>query len=519
MNHSRQLVPVFMVVLLAAGSSAQTPRRRAPGREARAKVAVPQPTPAPEAASPPAAPRAPKAPVPLAIVNGQTLTTADIDPQVREEVEGLDDRIAQTRRQVLELQINTAILELEARKRKLTTQQLYNLEVAKRVTNPTPAEINKFIEENRDKLDAADDATLRQEVTSFLRAKQEAKISEEFVQRLRAANPVVMGADVNTPNLNQSVVLATVVGSPISAGVVIERLKPAIYKLQLETYQLQNEALQRIINDLLLIAEANRRKVGPEEIVRTEVSEKIHAPTEVEVEKFYSENKTRINGDLDSVRNQIADYLRQQDRLRLEQALSERLRKGADVRLLVSEPQAPRQVISADDDPSRGEITAPVTIVEFTDFQCPACAAMHPVLDEVIKAYGNKVRFVVRDFPLTMHANARKAAEAANAAHAQGKFFEYAALLFKRQNALDLASLKKYASELGLDRVRFDAALDKETYAAEVRQDVRDGEIYGIESTPTIFINGSMLKVLSAEALRAAIDQALAAATPRTTSN
>lgn len=116
------------------------------------------------------------------------------------------------------------------------------------------------------------------------------------------------------------------------------------------------------------------------------------------------------------------------------------------------EPEPPIQAISVDDDPVRGEPNAAVTIVEFTDFQCPSCAAMNPVLDEVLKSYGNKVRLVVRDFPLEMHANARKAAEAANAAHAQGKFFEYTALLFKRQDALDVPSLKKYATEIGLDR-------------------------------------------------------------------
>ena len=190
--------------------------------------------------------------------------------------------------------------------------------------------------------------------------------------------------------------------------------------------------------------------------------------------------------------------------------MAEKLRKGAKVRLLISEPEAPIQAISSDDDPSRGPAAATVTVVEFTDFQCPACAAMHPVLEEVQKSYGNKVRFVVRDFPLAMHANARKAAEAANAAHAQGKFFEYAALLFKRQNALDVPSLKNYATELGLDRASFDAALDGCTYAAEVRHDVSDGEMYGVDSTPTIFVNGVVLRILSAEALRAAIDRALA---------
>jgi protein-disulfide isomerase len=133
---------------------------------------------------------------------------------------------------------------------------------------------------------------------------------------------------------------------------------------------------------------------------------------------------------------------------------------------------------------------------------------MHPVLEEVLKSYGDKVRFVVRDFPLNQHENAAKAAEAANAANEQGKFFEYIALLFQRQKALDIPSLKKYASELGLDRTRFDAALDRGKYAAEVQRDIEDGEMYGVGSTPTIFINGVQLKVLTAEGLRDAIDRA-----------
>ena len=198
--------------------------------------------------------------------------------------------------------------------------------------------------------------------------------------------------------------------------------------------------------------------------------------------------------------------------------MSARLRKSADVRWLITEPPAPVQNVSVDDDPTRGDANAAVTIVEFTDFQCPACAAMHPVLEEVLKSYGNKVRFVVRDFPLSQHEYARKAAEAANAANAQGKYFEYIALLFKNQKALDVPSLKKYASELGLNRARFDAALDRGTYAAEVNKDIEDGEIYGVGSTPTIFINGIQLRTLSAEGLREAIDRA-AAATPKASSS
>ena len=509
MNFSKYFFATALALFISVGVVGQIPRRRKPTRPAPAKAVTPQPV--PEPVNRPSPPREPKAPIPLAIVNGQTITTADLDARAREEVEGIEERIADTRRRVLELQINTELLEVEAKKRKVTSQQLYNLEVSKRVPDPSEAEIKKLIEDSRDRIAEADGASIRQQVISFLRATQEAKISEEFVRRLRTSNPVITGVDINSPNLNPAAVLATVGGKPITAGVVIERLKPAIFKIRLSVYEIESEALQSTIDNLLLIAEANRRNVRPEEIVRTEISDKSHPPTEAEVVKFYAENKARISRELDLVRNQIAEYLQEQERQQLERTMSEKLRKGAQVRLLISEPQPPTQAISADDDPSRGIPTAPVTIVEFTDFQCPSCAAMHPVLEEALKSYGNKVRFVVRDFPLAMHANARKAAEAANAANAQGKFFKYAALLFQRQNALDVPSLKKYATELGLDRTRFDAALDGGTFAAEVRRDIADGEMYGIDSTPTIFVNGVILKSLSAEDLRAAIDRALGA--------
>jgi protein-disulfide isomerase len=426
-------------------------------------------------------------------------------------VESVDDKIAEARARVLDIQINTLLLEAEAGRRGVSTQQLYEREVVSRIVGPTDAEVKKFSEENADRLTGLDPATARAQVAAFLRSEREAALSEQFVKRLRNSNPVIMGADLNTPNLAPGTVIVTVGGRAVTASLLNERLKPISYKLRIAAYELALGTIEQTINDMLLLAEANRRNVPPEQIVRTEVSDKIRAPSEAEVAKFYSENKSRITGELSAVRNELATYLQERERERLEKDFAEKLRKGANVRLLISEPVAPVQTISTDDDPVRGEATAPVTIVEFTDFQCPSCAAMHPVLDEALKSYGSKVRLVVRDFPLTMHPDARKAAEAGNAAFAQGKFFEYAALLFQRQNALDTPSLKKYATEVGLDRRRFDAALDRGAYAAEVRHDIDEGEIYGVESTPTIFVNGVMLRTLDAEGLREAIDRALAA--------
>lgn len=515
---------LFVVLLFIVGTecAAQSPRRRGARRLTEVKPAASQPASQPQPAPTPIASAAPIAPIPLAILNGQNITTADIDPKVRPEVEALDERIAVARGQVLEIQVNTVLLETEAAKRRISPQQLYQLEILRKIGEPTAAEIERVIQDNRKQIDpAGDPAAIRQQIISFIKGEREAAITDEFIKRLRASYPVVRVVPTNVETLPPATVVVTVGGRPITAGVIDERLKPIIYKLRLNTYELARQAVEITISDLLLLAEASRRNVPPEEIVRKEITEKVRTPTEAEIAKFYNDNKAKIPTDLAAASGQIASYLQQQEQQRLEQGLATQLRTGASIRFLISEPVLPVQSISVDDDPIRGDASAAVTIVEFTDFQCPSCAAMQPILEEALKSYGSKVRLVVRDFPLNMHANARKAAEAANAARAQGKFFEYTALLFKRQNALDVPSLKKYASELGLDRARFDAELDGDKYSAEVKHDIDDGEVYGVDSTPAIFVNGVALREMSSEALRALIDRGLAGANsaPKISSN
>jgi protein-disulfide isomerase len=505
--------PLILILFLVSSASVAQKTRRGTVRQRPPASATPQPSPTnpSPAATPQPRPSTSAAPIPLVVVNGQTLSTADFDPSLRGQLESIEDRIADAKRSVLDLQINTILLDAEAKRRGISSHQLYELEVIKRIPVATPAQIKQFVDDNKSQFEGVDLAAATPQVVALLHDEAESRLSDALVMRLRKAIPVVMGPDVTTANLAGETVLANIGGTPLKASFMSERLKPIIYKIRLEAYEVEKKQADQMVDDLLLVAEANRRQIGPEQIIRTEISEKVRTPTEAEVAKFYTENKARISGDLNSVRNQLVTYLEGEDRQRLEKELSERLRKNANLRWLITEPVAPVQAISVDDDPALGPIGAPVTIVEFTDFQCPACAAMQPILDEVIKSYGNKVRFVVRDFPLQQHEWARKAAEAANAAKAQGKFFEYATLLFQRQKALDVASLKKYASELGLDRVKFDAELDKGIYAAEVKHDMDEGEVYGVGSTPSIFINGVLLRTLSAEGLREAIDRAATA--------
>ena len=503
-----KLIPLLLLVLLLCSPGlAQTSKRRGAVRK---PVVTKTPPPEPTVAQPPAAPRAPRQPVSLVIVNGQTVSSTDLQPAVREEFEGLEDKIAQARNAILDQQINTILLQVEAKKRRIDTRRLYEIEVINRLPKITEAEVKKFIDDNRQQIESLDPVEASQQVAAFLREEAERKLTDQLVSRLRKTNPVVMVGDIHSANLSPNAVVATIGGEPLRAASLIERLKPIVYRIRLEAFELAKKQTDQLIGDRLLLEEAQRRNIGPEEIIRAEISDKVKPPTEQEVAKFYADNKARIPGDLNSVRNQVANYLQEQSRQQLERDLSARLQKNANIRWLITEPDPPVQNVSVDDDPARGEANAPVTIVEFTDFQCPACAAMHPVLEEILKSYGNKVRFVVRDYPLAQHEHARKAAEAANAARAQGKFFEYATLLFKNQKALEVASLKKYASDLGLNRARFDAELDRGIYRAEVEKDLEDGDLYGVGSTPTIFINGVQLRVLNQEALREAIDRAVA---------
>lgn len=503
-----KLLRVFLILLALASLciAAQTTGRRR-GRQLPKSAAASPPAIPP---GDPPAPSPPKAPVTLAIVNGQEITMADIDPGVRQEVDSLDQRIVELRNQVLDTQINTILIEIEARRRRVTSQQLYELEVERRIGKPTDGQIQKVIEENRDRLGDVDQSNLRDNASALWHDLRVDDLSQQLIKRLKLSYRVTMGSNLDVSRLAPNAIVATVGGLPIAAGGLNEQLKPLIYKLRLSTYELQKSALDRTIKDLLLLAEAKRRNIGPEEIVRAEVTDKIMPPTDAEVTNFYNENKDRMKGDLESIRHYIVDYLQDQEHLHLEQQLNERLRQGANIRELISEPQPPVQVISTDDDPSMGDPNAPVTIVEFTDFQCPACAAMHPIIKEVMQTHGKKARVVFRDFPLLAHPNARKAAEAANAARAQGKFLEYIDLLYKRQNALDVPSLKKYAAEIGLNQARFDAALDSSSNSAEVQHDVVDGQFYGVTGTPTIFVDGVLLRTLSADGLRAAIDNAYA---------
>jgi protein-disulfide isomerase len=307
-------------------------------------------------------------------------------------------------------------------------------------------------------------------------------------------------------------VLATIGNETITSGDVEDSLQALIFEVQEQVYQLRKNEVDVNINDTLLVQEAHKRKITTNSLLEAEVKPK--PVTEEQARTFFEQNKERVSGDFAQTKDAIINYL-QQNELRLaEKTFVDKLRAAASIQTFLNAPQSPVFKISTKDQPSLGSANAAVTIVAFTDYQCPSCAAIHPALERVVKESGDKVRLVARDFPLNIHAEAFKAAEAAEAAREQGKYWEYVQVLMQNQSALSVEKLKGYATQLGLDRTRFDAALDSRKFADMVQSDVDDGIKLGLKGTPSLFINGRRVTAKTYEELKESVDAALKSPAP-----
>ena len=304
-------------------------------------------------------------------------------------------------------------------------------------------------------------------------------------------------------------VLATIGGKPITAGDVEDSLKPLIYEVQDQIYNLRKNQIDLKVNDTLLEQEAAKKKVTTRALLEAEITPRVKPVSDEDARKFYDENKDRINGTYEQLKDQVKQYLKQVEERKATSDYAAALRKAAVVSVNLPAPELPSYKIDTEGQPSKGGENAEVTIIEFTDFQCPMCAKTHPILDELVKEYNGRVRLVVRDFPLNQHENALKAAEAAEAAREQGKYWEFVSVLFENQKELGVSKLKEYATRIGLDRKRFDESLDGGKFADQVQRDLIEGQRIGVNSTPSVYVNGVMVKDRTKEGLKAAIETAL----------
>jgi protein-disulfide isomerase len=535
---SKFLYAIFLTLALACAAGAQTRRGTTTTRSRPATGATAKPTPQPTPAARPTATATGQGtgvstpngtasgkanecgcedkPLPevLAVVNGVKVTQGDFSQQVQQQVQVYQQEVIEARKTALDVLIENMLVDAEAKKRGVSSEKLLQDEVVAKTVEPTQADAQKYFNDNRAGIEqqagrAVDFQEIKDDLIRYLRGQRQQDRWKQFVGSLRTASDLKMLATAAAAPADRTRVLATLNGKSINAGEVEDTLIPLISQVQEQVYLLRKSDIDLKINDMLLAQEAQKRGVTTRALYESEIASKIPVITEAQALDFYNKNKERIPGEFPQVKYQIIEFLQGEEQRKIGSALVERLRNAASIQTFLTPPAPPVFQIATDDQPAKGKEDASVTLVEFTDYQCPTCAKTQPILEQLISEYGERIRLVVRDFPLQMHADARKAAEAAEAAREQGKYWDFTAILFRNQSKLGVDSLKQYASVLGLDRAKFDSALDTGKFAGKVDRDVSDGQRLGVTGTPTIFVNGKRMNDVTYEGLKAAIEAAL----------
>jgi protein-disulfide isomerase len=334
---------------------------------------------------------------------------------------------------------------------------------------------------------------------------------------LKAAGSVFLASVLMTATPSgvtaQDGTLATVGSKTFTHADIEARVKPKLIEIEAQKYEVMREGLDEAIAEELFKLEAAARKISPAQLEKDEIDAKVPTPSDADIQKVYDDNKEELQGQtLEQVKPQIVEYLK------AEKAQGRRLAFIQELKgkyKTVDKLKAPTVAVATAGRPERGNPKAPVTIVEFSDYECPFCKRGEDSVQKVVDTYGDKVRVVFRDYPLPFHPHARPAAEAAACANAQGKFWEYNKKLFANQSALGDDQLKAYAKELGLDTAKFDECFAKKTFSAAIDKDLADGVAAGVNGTPAFFINGRTLSGAQPfEKFKEVIDEELAAAKP-----
>ena len=281
--------------------------------------------------------------------------------------------------------------------------------------------------------------------------------------------------------------LAAVDGEPISTAEVDQKAAGALRALDIKRYELREAALNGLVAERLLERESQGSHLSVDKLLDERVYSKVIAPTPEEIESYYLGVKERIGKPLDDVRSQIADFLYNSHRRQAYDAYVAELRKKATVVIFLTPPRAS---VSVDPDRVRGAPAAAITIVEFSDFECPYCARAEDTVHQLLSKYPTQVRIAYRDFPLSFHPHAQSLAEASRCAAAQGKFWQFHDYLFGHQAEMPDRDLGKLSTQLGMDAGRFLHCVDQHTYATAVKRDMAEGEKLDLEGTPAFFING-----------------------------
>jgi len=285
---------------------------------------------------------------------------------------------------------------------------------------------------------------------------------------------------------------ADVNGMAITTADIDAKLGQNLAQLQEQIYAMRKKELESLIDQKLIEIEATKRGITMAALLEAEITSGVPPATTADAEKFFKENKD-LKGDFKTLETQIKNYLTALKVQARQKEYTKFLRMGAKIDVVLPRPPIFRSEVNLEGAPVRGEANAPVTIVEFSDFHCPFCRRVQPVLDELRTRYGSKIKLVYRDYPLdSLHPQARSAAEAARCAMDQNKFWEFHDRQFKVDDTSP-AALNKIAKESGLNMTEFDSCRSSNKYKTLIQASTLEGVALGLSATPTFFINGRML--------------------------
>ncbi len=285
-------------------------------------------------------------------------------------------------------------------------------------------------------------------------------------------------------------VLARVAGEEITESEVTKNAAGELLKVERQRHELIADAVKQEVRNRLMEAEAKKRGISREELLEAEINSKMAAVTDAEIDQFFEERKAQIRATKEQAAPQIKQFLEQQQRSQAYEAWITKLEESAKVEYLMDPFRVPIEAKG----PSKGPDSAPVTIVEFSDFECPFCSRVGPTLKQIEETYGDKVKIVFRQFPLAIHRNARKAGEASLCAADQDKFWEMHDAMFADQKNLGVDALKEKAAQIsGIDSAAFNTCLDSGKHEEVLDLDMSAGAQAGVSGTPAFFVNGRFL--------------------------
>jgi predicted DsbA family dithiol-disulfide isomerase len=313
------------------------------------------------------------------------------------------------------------------------------------------------------------------------------------------------------PRQDASTVVGTVAGQSITMGQIEEAAAGGLIRVEQQRYDVLRAQLEQMGMRMLLEAAAEEQGISAEELELAEIEGKVVDPTPEEIERAYAANPDRSRGrSLDELYQPIFNTMRR-DRLALRTVnFYNELKDKYGFSVSLDPPRIDMQI--AESEQARGPVDAPITIVEYGDFECPFCRQAHATLERLLTDYRGQIRYIFRDFPLSSHARAIPASEASYCAAEQDKYWDYFEHLMVMAGDLNDNDLRRRAEEVGLDVGTFMSCFTSGRHTAAIQANFNSGVKVGVASTPTFYINGRVLTgAKNYETFKLIIEEELAA--------